>query len=314
MNGRAAAGPPPDESLVRLDGPWEHRAVHAGGTRFHVVEAGEGPLVLLLHGFPQFWWTWRRQLRSLPAAGYRAAAVDLRGYGGSDKPPRGYDLPTLAHDVAGLIRALGESSAVVVGHDWGGLLAWTMAVMNPKSVLRLVPVSAPHPLRLRAALFTDPFGQLRASGYALGFQVPILPERRLTADGCALVERILREWSRPGWPDEEEARVYRGVFGIPGVAHSALEYHRWFARSQLRPDGLRYARQMHTEIEAPTLQLHGALDPYVLHRTAQGSSRYVAAPYRWKLLNGAGHFPHEEQPEQFDAELLGWLADPEPER
>ncbi|MFD0888851.1 alpha/beta fold hydrolase, partial [Streptosporangium algeriense] len=85
----------PDESLVRIEGPWTHRSVHAGGTRFHVVEAGEGPLVLLLHGFPQFWWTWRHQLVSLSAAGYRAVAVDLRGYGASDKPPRGYDLPTL---------------------------------------------------------------------------------------------------------------------------------------------------------------------------------------------------------------------------
>ncbi|NRQ34163.1 alpha/beta hydrolase [Nonomuraea sp. NN258] len=304
----------PDESLVQIEGPWTHRAVHAGGTRFHVVEAGEGPLVLLLHGFPQFWWTWRRQLESLPAAGYRAVAADLRGYGGSDKPPRGYDLPTLAADAAGLIRALGETGAIVVGHDWGGLLAWTMAVLDPKCVHRLVTVSAPHPLRLRSALLTDPFGQLRASGHGVGFQLPILPERRLTRDGAALVGRLIYEWSRPGWPDAETARTYREAFAIPAVAHSALEYHRWFGRSQFRPDGLRFARAMHTEVEAPTLQLHGALDPCILPRTAQGSSRYVAAPYRWRLLEGAGHFPHEEIPDVFDAELLGWLADPEPDR
>ncbi|NUP64990.1 MAG: alpha/beta hydrolase [Nonomuraea sp.] len=304
----------PDETVVQIPGPWTHRAVHAGGTRFHVVEAGEGPLVLLLHGFPQFWWTWRHQLTSLAAAGYRAVAADLRGYGGSDKPPRGYDLPTLAADATGLIRALGETGAVVVGHDWGGLLAWTMAVLDPKCVRRLVTVSSPHPLRMRAALVTDPFGQLRASRRALGYQLPLLPERRLIRHDAAQVGRMLAEWSRPGWPDAETARTYREAFRIPAVAHSALEYHRWFGRSQLRPDGRRYARAMRTEVEAPTLHLHGALDPRVLPRTAQGSSRYVAAPYRWRLFEGAGHFPHEEIPDVFDTELLGWLADPEPDR
>jgi pimeloyl-ACP methyl ester carboxylesterase len=303
----------PDDAVVRIEGPWTHRAVHAGGTRFHVVEAGDGPLVLLLHGFPQFWWTWRHQLESLPAAGFRAVAVDLRGYGGSDKPPRGYDLPTLAADATGLIRALGETGAIVVGHDWGGLLAWTMAVLDRKSVHRLVTVSAPHPLRLRSSLLTDPFGQLRASR-TLGFQLPLLPERRLTRHQASLVGSLLDDWSGPGWPDAETSRTYREAFRIPAVAHCALEYHRWFGRSQVRPDGMRYARAMRTEIEAPTLQLHGALDRCILPRTAQGSSRYVAAPYRWRLLEGAGHFPHEEIPDVFDTELLGWLADPEPDR
>jgi pimeloyl-ACP methyl ester carboxylesterase len=279
-----------------------------------VVEAGDGPLVLLLHGFPQFWWTWRGQLVSLPAAGYRVAAVDLRGYGASDKPPRGYDLPALASDAAGLIRALGETTATVVGHDWGGLLAWTMAATDPKVVRRMVAVSAPHPLRLRSAILTDPLGQGRASGARLGFQLPFLPERRLTAKGAALVGRLLDEWSGPDWPSEDVARQYREMFRIPGVAHCALEYHRWFTRSQLRPDGRRYARHMRAEIEAPTLQLHGALDSTILPRTAQGSGRFVAAPYRWRLIEGAGHFPHEERPEQFDAELIGWLSDPEPDR
>lgn len=304
----------PDESLVQVEGPWTHRVVHAGGVRFHVAEAGEGPLVLLLHGFPQFWWTWRHQLPALAEAGYRAVAVDLRGYGASDKPPRGYDLPALAVDAAGLVRALGETGAIVVGHDWGGLLGWTMSVLDPKVVRRLVPVSAPHPLRMRAALFTDPFGQLRASRYALGFQLPFLPERRLTRKGGAGVGRLMERWAGPQWPGDGVTRVYRDAMRIPTVAHCALEYYRWFARSQLRPDGLRYARQMRTEIEAPTLQLHGALDRCILPRTAQGSSRFVAAPYRWRLVEGAGHFPHEERPEQFNKELISWLADPEPDR
>ncbi|GAB1819279.1 alpha/beta fold hydrolase [Herbidospora sp. RD11066] len=304
---------PEENQLVRADGPWEHRWIHAGGTRFHVVEAGEGPLVLLLHGFPQFWWTWRHQLEALPAAGYRAVAVDLRGYGASDKPPRGYDLPTLAGDAAGLIRAMGETGAIVVGHGWGGWTGWTMAARDAKFVRRLVAVSAPHPLRLRTALLTDP-RQLRASGHAFGFQVPLWPEHRLTRKNAAKVGRLLDEWSGPSWPSEELNPVYQDVFQIPASAHCALEYHRWFARSQLRPDGRRYARQMRTEVEAPTLQLHGALDTCMLPRTAQGSGKFVAAPYRWRLIEGTGHFPHEERPDVFNAELLSWLADPEPDR
>ena len=299
---------------VQIDGPWTHRAVSAGGTRFHIAEAGDGPLVLLLHGFPEFWWSWHNQLVSLPAAGYRAVAVDLRGYGGSDKPPRGYDLVTLASDAAGLIRALGEANAVIAGHDWGGLLAWTMAVYHPKVVQRLVAVSAPHPLRLRQAIREDPRGQGWASRDMFGFQLPRRPERALLRDDAAKVGRLLRNRSAPGWPDERTERLIRRAFQLPGVAHCALEYHRWLVRSQPRPDGLRYSHRMRAPIQVPTLHLHGSLDPYVLPRSAQGSGRYVEAAYRWKLIEGTGHFPHEERPRAFDGHLLGWLADPEPER
>lgn len=306
--------PSRNDSIVHIEGPWTHRTVSAGGTRFHVAEMGEGPLILLLHGFPEFWWSWHNQLVSLAAAGYRAAAVDLRGYGSSDKPPRGYDLVTLAGDAAGLVRALGEANAVVVGHDWGGLLAWTMAVYHPKVVQRLVPVSIPHPLRFRQAIRSDPFGQAWATRHTFGFQLPAWPERRLTRDDGALVGRMLHEWSGPGWPDPPTEDRVRQAIQIPGVAHSALEYHRWLIRSQARPDGMRYAARMRAAIEVPTLQLHGALDRCVLPRTAQGSGRFVQAPYRWRLIEGAGHFPHQERPRAFDTQLLGWLSDPEPDR
>src|SRR5450432_1874135 len=171
-----------DADPVYIDGPWSHRSVSANGTRFHLAESGDGPLVLLLHGFPQFWWTWREQLSSLSQAGYRVVAPDLRGYGGSDKPPRGYDLVTAASDAAGLVRSLGEANAVVVGHDWGGMIAWTMAAYFPKVVRRLAVVSAAHPLRLRAAVLSDPRGQGRSSAHTLRFQLPILPERQLVRD------------------------------------------------------------------------------------------------------------------------------------
>ena len=302
------------DAAIAISGPWTHRSVSANGTRFHVAEAGDGPLVLLLHGFPEFWWTWRHQLAGLPGAGFRGAAVDLRGYGGSDKPPRGYDLVTAASDAAGLIRAMGEANAIVVGHGLGGLIAWTLASYYPKVVRRLAVVSMAHPLQMRAAMFTDPLGQGRRMGYALGSQLPVLPERQLLRNGALRVGRLLENWSAPGWPDGPTEQIYSRAMRIPSVAHSALEYQRWLARSGLRPDGLRYARHMRAPIQAPTLHLHGAVDPCVLPRTARGAGRYVDGPYRWRVIDGAGHFPHEERPDAFDTELFGWLADPEPER
>src|SRR5262252_5330854 len=186
------------EASIYLDGPWSHRSVSANGTRFHIAESGEGPLVLLLHGFPQFWWTWRHQLNTLSKAGFRAVAVDLRGYGGSDKPPRGYDLITAAADAAGLIRALGEANAIVVGHGLGGLVAWTLAAYNPKVVRRLAVISMAHPLRMRSSVVTNPRGQGRHSGYALASQLPIWPERQLLKDGAYQVGKLLEKWSAPG--------------------------------------------------------------------------------------------------------------------
>jgi pimeloyl-ACP methyl ester carboxylesterase len=300
-----------EETTVLVDGPWTHRTISAAGTRFHVAEAGEGPLVLLLHGFPQFWWTWHAQLASLAAAGYRAVAVDLRGYGASDKPPRGYDLITLATDAAGLVRALGEANAAVVGHATGGLLGWTMAAYHPKSVRRLAVVSMPHPLRLFEEMANGRQGW--AARRLFGHQLPVLPERRLVADDAAVVGAMLRTWSRPGWPDPATERRYRDAFQIPKVAHCSIEAHRWLFRSQFRPDGRRYRRRMRRPITVPTLHVHGALDPFLLPATARGSGRYVDAPYRWRLIDGAGHWPHQEQPDRVDAALLGWLGDDEPD-
>lgn len=303
----------PESAAVNIDGPWTHRDIAANGARFHVAELGEGPVVMLLHGFPEFWWTWRHQMESLARAGFRAVAMDLRGYGGSDRPPRGYDPMTLAFDVTGVIRSLGEPDAIVVGHGLGASLAWTAAVLRPKLVRRLVAVSMPHPRRFRSALLTDR-RQIAASKHIFAFQRPWIPERQLVRDDAAMVEDLMRSWAAPGWPDEATAKRYRRAMLIPGTAHCAAEHFRWMVRSVPRPDGLQYAARMKTPVTVPTLHLHGALDAAVLPRSAAGSGRYVEAPYRWRLLDGVGHFPHEEAPDDFTRELLGWLKDPEPER
>jgi pimeloyl-ACP methyl ester carboxylesterase len=295
---------------VRVPGPWRHGAVSANGIRLHTVECGQGPLVVLLHGFPEFWWSWRHQLVGLADAGFRAVAVDLRGYGESDKPPRGYDLWTLAGDVAGLVRALGERRATVVGHDWGGLVGWTLSALHPRLVSALVVLGTAHPLALRRALWSSR-AQAGAWRHAVEFQVPIRPERSLRADGGARVGRLLREWSGPGWAAAPEfAEVVernQAAMLLPGVAHCALEYFRWALRSQARADGRRFASEVGQVLPAPVLHLHGADDRCLLESTAAASAAW-AAKHEFHVLAGCGHFPHQEAPRATNGLIVDFLA------
>src|SRR4051794_5936071 len=247
---------PVDESVVLLDGDWTHRWISANGSRFHLAEAGTGPLVLMLHGFPEFWGAWQHQLTALADAGLRAVAVDMRGYGASDKPPRGYDGYTLAADVTGLIRALGERDAVVVGSGYGGLVAWATATFHPRTVRRLVILGAAHPLRMRASVLADPRGQLAAAGPALKFQLPRY-EHVLTRDNAAMIGDYLRRWSGPAWTATadfaEYERACRAAFQIPQAAFCSLEGFRWGMRSLLRLHGHRFRKQLQVPVVAPTL-------------------------------------------------------------
>ena len=276
----------------------------AGGSRFHVAELGSGPLVLLLHGFPQFWWAWRHQLLDLAAGGYRVAAMDLRGYGASDKTPRGYDTITSAADVANVIRSLGEPEAVVVGHDWGGWVAWSMPGLEPRVTRAVAAVSMGHPATMRSA-----YGRSRAQRRALRWlgpqQVPFWPESHLTRP--VYVARLLRSWTAGDWPGPEELERYSAALRIPFVAHSAAEYYRWLVRSQPRRDGRRFRAAVEGPVGVPVLQLHGARDPVVLAESAAASTGRVSAAYSWEVLPGAGHFLPEERPAEVSAKLLAWL-------
>src|SRR5699024_6124880 len=169
----------------------------------------------------------RAPMLALAEAGFHAVAVDLRGHGDSDKPPRGYDAWTLATDVTNLIRALGHSSAVIVGQGEGGFVAWTAAYRRPRAVRGLVVVGSPHPLATRRAALRDRRQRRALVPGLLADQAPRLPERRLTRDGAAAVEDMLRERSGPGWPETDDfaasAELLRRAMLIPKVAHLSLE-------------------------------------------------------------------------------------------
>jgi pimeloyl-ACP methyl ester carboxylesterase len=301
----------PDSSVVLVDGPWTHRMVRANGIAVHVAELGTGPLVLLLHGFPQFWWTWHQQMIDLADAGYRAVAVDLRGYGATDKPPRGYDSPTLAADMAALVTSLGESDAMVVGTDLGGTLAWSMAASHPRVVRSMVIFGAAHPLRMRAELRPGAGPeQRRASSYILRtFQVPRRAEVLLSRDST-WVRELFDRWTGPRWRGTPgyvaDVERYAQAMRIHPVSFCAAEHYRWMVRSLVRADGRRFAAALRAPITAPVMHLHGDFDSCVLSRTAQGSGQYVTGQYEWRVLDGVGHFPHNEVPDHITGELLRW--------
>ncbi len=303
--------PPAPESVLH-PGPWTHRPVSANGIRLHVAEAGDGPLVVLLHGFPEFWFAWRHQLTGLAERGYRAVAVDLRGYGDSDKPPRGYDLWTLAGDVAGLIPALGESRAAVVGQGWGGVVGWTVAALHPRRVGALVAIAAPHPLAVRRAVVRDVRNQGRALTAVARFQLPRLPERDLRVDGGPRVETLMRAWAGTAWSATDDfadaVARYRSALQVPGVAHCAMEYYRWAVRSQLRAEGRRFAAGVARPAEVPVLALHGADDPLLLPGTAAASTPWAGERHTLEVWPGVGHFPHEECPHTVTARIAAFLA------
>ena len=304
----------PDPSVTRIAGPWRHHDVHANGIRFQCVEAladpaGDGPptarpLVLLLHGFGSFWFSWRHQLRGLSAA--RVVAVDLRGYGGSDKPPRGYDGWTLAGDIAGLVRALGHRSATLVGHADGGLVCWATAVLHPRTVRAIALVSSPHPAALRRSVLTDRGQRQALLPTLMRYQVPRWPEHKLTRHNAEELELLIRSRSSATWPTSEDYAQavphLRQAIQIPSAAHSALEYQRWAVRSQLRSEGTRFMKLMSRRLEIPLLHLRGEDDPYVLAGPVRGSLQY--APHgRFVEIRAAGHYAHEEAPAEVNDHL-----------
>lgn len=294
---------------VNRPGPWAHRNLTARGTRFHVAlagpeaPAGAGPLTLLVHGFPECWWTWRHVIPALAQAGHRVAALDLRGSGGSDRPPSGYDLVTLAQDLAAVVRSLGHERAVVVGAGLGGQIAWALPSLAPDLTTAIVPVGAPHPLALRS---------LRAralSGPALQYaslRIPGLAERRLRSRSA--LEGLLRSWAGPHTREvlAEEAPYYAELLSRPGAARSALEPLRNLVLSRAETAAL------DKPVTVPVLSMQGELDPVQPAQAYARDTHHVAGNLRQVTIHRSGHFPQEETPAGFVRALLPFLADVAP--
>lgn len=278
------------------------RFADVNGVRLHYVTRGEGPLVVLLHGFPEFWYAWRHQVAPLADAGFTVVAPDMRGYARSSKP-RGvesYHVDTLADDIAALVAHLGHATADVVGHDWGGVVAWHLAGAHPAVVRRLAVLNAPHPAR-----FAEEFRrwrQLRRSWYVLAFQLPWLPEAALRARDFAAVTRIFeRDPSRAGAFTREDLARYRGAMAEPGALTAMVNYYRAAGRRVIQGRAERAAVTPHE-----TLLLWGERDRHLDPSLSRGLERSVPRLTTVRFP-GASHWIMADEPEEVSRALVGFL-------
>lgn len=287
-----------------LNETWTHHTVASNGITMHYVTQGEGPLLLLLHGFPEFWYSWRYQICVLAELGYRVVAPDLRGYNETEKPRRGYDIPTLLRDITGLITALGEERAIIVGHDWGGVLAWQFAIDYPQMTEKLVVLNAPHPGAMMREMRT--LRQLRKSWYIFAFQIPWLPEYVLSRNHANEIGRMLRgaALQKDAFPREETAK-YQEAMSKPGAIRAALAYYRQLVRR-----GPGAYRRRNLQIEAPTLLIWGEHDIALGHELTEGLDSWVPN-LRIKRIPDSGHWVQQEQPTQVNQYLIEFLK-PQP--
>ncbi|MDX2232087.1 MAG: alpha/beta hydrolase [Leptolyngbyaceae cyanobacterium bins.349] len=282
---------------------WEHHFIETNRIRLHYVTQGAGDLVVLLHGFPEFWYSWRYQIPALSRY-FKVVVPDLRGYNDSDKPSSGYDLDTLAADIQGLIESLGYTRAHIVGHDWGGAIAWHMAQKFPQSLNRMAILSAAPVQRFVQELVSN-VDQLRRSWYILGFQVPGIPEWWIQKNLAAFVKNLLREQAiRKGAFTLEDTQIYQSALAKPGVLSAALNYYR----QMLSPwNWVRDWMNAPNPITVPTLVLWGEEDSLVPPQVAQGLERLITAPFNLKLIPHCGHWIQQEAPQTVNRELLAFL-------
>lgn len=284
--------------LTTLD-EIQHRYVTTNGVALHVVTAGpqDGPLVILLHGFPEFWYGWRRQIPALAEAGFTVWAPDQRGYNLSDKPTgsSNYNLDVLADDIVGLIDAGGRERAFVVGHDWGGAVAWWLARVFPERIEKLVILNSPHGSALSRMLQQSRQQRMR-SAYMFFFQVPVLPEAILGLANWRPLLWLLGRSSNQGTFSQADLTAYRQAFARPRAMTSMLQWYRTNLRS--RP-----SRRGRRRISVPSMLLWGSQDSFFMPELASESLGYCDDG-RLEWFEGATHWLHLEQPEQVNDEII----------
>jgi epoxide hydrolase 4 len=283
----------------------ERGYAQVGGVKLHYAQCGTGgKLVLLLHGFPQFWYSWRYQLVALGSQ-YTVVAPDMRGFNLSDKPERisEYEIQHLVDDATGLIRHFGAKQAAVIGHDWGAGVAWATAMSHPEYVWKLGALQVP-PMCVWRRNMT--IGQALRSWYMLFFQIPRLPEYWISADDFAALKRTLRDTTlRPGVFDEFDIKQYVDAISRPGALTASINYYRANLRSMIfgRNDSGRSER-----VDVPTIFIYGERDFAIAPSTVEGVDTIVDAPYTELRFPHSNHWVQEELPVDVNEALLKFLA------
>ena len=275
--------------------------LETNGIRLHYVTQGEGPLMLFLHGFPECWYSWRHQLGEF-GKDYKAVALDLRGYNESDKPEEvsAYALSELVEDAKGAIRALGYDRCVLVGHDWGGAIAWSFAYAYPEMLERLIVLNLPHPAKFAEGLRSPQ--QLLRSWYIALFQIPGLPERLLSANGYAAIRQVFKEQAvDPNAFTAEDLDMLVAAAAKPGALTAMLNYYRNIFKSG------GFLNKQWDVLTVPTLMVWGEEDKALGKELTYGTEEYVET-FELHYIPECSHWVQQEQPGLVNGYMRDFLA------
>lgn len=287
---------------------WEHNFVEVNSIRIHYVSAGSGPLVLLLHGFPEFWYSWRHQI-SVLSKKFHVVTPDMRGYNKTDKPPNveDYSATNLIGDVAGLIHKLApdDKKAILVGHDWGGAIAWMVAMFQPQLIEKLIILNVGHPGTRNREGFLD-FDQMQRSWYMFFFLMPELPEEVLSRNDFEVLKKMVFDTAtRKEVFTEDDIENYVSSWKEPGALTGAINYYRAITNSAYWKE-LGKPRNFPL-IKAPTLLIWGEDDPFLGKQLTEDTKEFIDAPYRLEFIQNCSHWVQQEAPDDVNKLILDFL-------
>ncbi|HEY9901926.1 MAG TPA: alpha/beta hydrolase [Candidatus Sericytochromatia bacterium] len=285
--------------MAVLEETWRHEYIVSNGIKLHYVTQGEGPLMLMLHGFPEFWYSWRHQIPEL-AKDYKVVALDLRGYNESDKPPQqsAYVMSEFIKDVEGVIKGLGYDRCVLVGHDWGGAIAWNFAYAHPEMLERLIVLNIPHPAKFAEGMRIPQ--QLLRSSYVFFFQLPLLPELLLQASDYEAIANALTGMAvDKSTFSTADIEAYKNAAAKRGALTAMLNYYR-NALSNFR-------QQDWSLLQVPTLMIWGEEDKALGKELSYGTEAYVR-DFQIHYIPNCSHWVQQEQPELVNRYIREFLA------
>ena len=280
---------------------WTHHTIAVNGITLHYVTQGEGPLMLMLHGFPEFWYSWRHQIPEF-AQDYKVVAVDMRGYNDSDKPqdPSAYQIQELIKDIEGIITGLGYESCVLVGHDWGGAIAWYFAYSYPRLVEKLIILNIPHPAKFAEGLRSNPL-QILKSSYTFFFQLPMVPEWLIQFNDYHAIELAFQTQAvNKNAFSPADITAYKNAAAKPGALTAMLNYYRktmW---------ELVFDKEWNV-LEVPTLMIWGENDTALGKELTYGTESYVRN-LQIRYIPNCSHWVQQEQPERVNQYMREFLS------